>query len=159
MNDTLVIDFQGFKDSDNQFIIKELAGYDGYRLFHLLFQSPFSQDVLSQKLQESNKWNTNNYHCLKWDIGFTPYPMVIPVLHNNTLTYAALFVKGREKANWLRTFLDLPILELPEHPPLKKSKPLCIYHDKQHCMCALTNVINLYNTFCSEITSYKNKTI
>lgn len=144
MTKILVLDFQGFKDSQNEFIIKELAGFDGCKTFHIIFKPPFSFHTLSPKAQASAKWVIKNYHNLNWGVGCIPYHNLLNLLTTLTSSYDIVYMKGREKATFIQNLITSTVLELPEHPPLSMSQPQCVYHITNLCMCALTNVQQLY---------------
>lgn len=145
----LVVDIQGFKIENNEFIVKELAGYDGVKMCHYIFKPPYPLKLLSPDIEKQVTWLTRNHHCIKWNDGFTPLHMFGQIIQNLTSEADYVYIKGNEKANYIRHFISKPVLELAEQPTLKKSIPKCFYHSNKKCMCALTNVYYLYENFIS----------
>lgn len=145
----LVVDIQGFKIENNEFIVKELAAYDGVKMCHYIFKPPYPFELLSPDIEKQVTWLTRNHHCIKWDDGFTPLHTFVHIIQNLTSKADYVYVKGNEKANYIRHFISKPVLELGEQPTLKKSIPKCFYHSNKICMCALSNVYYLYENFIS----------
>lgn len=143
----LILDVQGFKVEKNKFIVKELAGFDGERICHYVFKPPFSFDMLPPELQREANWVTKNHHCIQWDIGFTPLHKFDSILEDLTSKAECIYVKGREKAEYVRRFSSKPIFEFEEQPRLEQSIPKCFYHSKSKCVCALSNVLYLHENF------------
>lgn len=141
----LIIDFQGFKIENNQFVVKELAAYDGYRVSHYVFEKPFDFKHLQRKYQKQSNWLSRHYHCIDWVAGDVPLSKLDGILQRLSNAESEIYVKGREKINYLRRFINKPLLELDEQPRLIKSTPMCFYHTKSNCVCSLSNVYYLYN--------------
>ncbi|CAH1170708.1 unnamed protein product [Phaedon cochleariae] len=144
---TLVLDVQCFKLEKNRFIVKELAGFDGIRICHYIFKAPFPFDHLSPDLQRQAHWLTENHHCIAWDAGFTPQHLFSKIITDLTNSYDIIYVKGLEKANYIRQFINKPVVEFDEQPTLRMSQPKCVNHSKTQCICALSNVFYLYENF------------
>lgn len=147
-NSCMILDVQGFKLENNKFIPKELAAYDGNRICHYIFKPPFGIGCLSPGTLKQTKWLMENHHCIDWSVGFTPlykFASIISDLTKNKTT--TIYVKGREKAEFLRKYSTQPITELEEKPTIKKSPPRCLYHlnNVNYCVCALSNVYFLYD--------------
>ena len=68
-----ILDIQGFKSSDNEFIVKELFILKETSSSSFLFKPPFDKDKLSAKAKRSNQYCTDNFHGLDWDSGEVPY--------------------------------------------------------------------------------------
>jgi hypothetical protein len=146
----LVVDIQGFKLEKNKFIPKELAAYDGKQFSHYIFNPPFSFNHLSKELKQQAEWLMKNHHCIDWNEGFTPHHQFKSILNRLTLNVDIIYVKGGEKKKYL-PLEKISIMEFEEQPALKPQKPMCFYHSKPECMCALTNVFQLYNNFIMNI--------
>lgn len=140
---------QGFRNLDNTFLIKELAAFDGNNIHHTIFQPPHPFQDLPHHLQKTNKWLTTHYHNLEWCDGDTPYKKFIPILQQIANVRDTIYVKGTEKCTFLKKIInDIPIIELPEKSRLQKDTPQCMFHKNGLLtMCAVTNVIFLYNNF------------
>lgn len=145
---SVVIDLQGFKIENNHFIVKEFAAYDGNKLSHFVFKPPFRMDRLPPHLQKQVVWLTENHHAIKWKDGFVPLHKFFDILHYITDKYDRVYVKGKEKAEYVKKLLlSKPVIELDEQPSLQQGEPNCLFHSKMFCMCALTNVFYLYDKF------------
>lgn len=143
----VVIDVQFFKTQEKQFTAKELAAYDGEHFAHYLFKPPFPFNQLQPHLQTQAQWLIRNHHSIPWEEGFVPAHLCGQILCHLVRDAINIFVKGREKANFVRNMTSRAVMELPEEPSLLRMKPSCVYHSSETCMCSLTNVFNLYNSY------------
>lgn len=146
----VVADIQGFKISDKNFSPKELAIYDGTKISHYIFRAPFPFDKLPAHLQSQATWLMHNHHCIHWNEGFTPV-FLFPKIITRVLRDAdAVYVKGKEKVEYLQKFTSKTIIECDQQPSLTIASPSCIYHLQSVCICALSNVYNLYQNHVME---------
>lgn len=143
----VILDFQGFKDEKNKFIPKELASYDGLQFSHFIFKKPYSLNLLSPDLHEQAVWLMKNYHHLNWNDGFTPLHHFAEILDKVTKNARFVYVKGYEKAEYIRKYCTKPIVELDEQPSIHPSTPKCVFHFKSPTHCALSNVFQMYDIF------------
>jgi len=143
----LVIDIQGFKVENNKFIPKELAAFDGFKICHYVFKPPFEIGYLPPELYKQAQWLTKNHHCILWNEGYTPVHKFSEIIKNLTEKVDNVYVKGKEKSDFIRKYSLKPVVELCEYPALQKEKPNCFYHSQIKCICALNNVYYLYNNF------------
>ena len=143
----LVVDVQGFKIENNKFIPKELAAYDGRKICHYVFKPPFDLNQLPPNLIKEANWLMTNHHCIPWFEGFTPLHKFCDIIKNLTEDIDNVYVKGKEKCEYIRKYSLKPVIELDENPPLQKSESSCFYHSQTTCICALTNVNFLYRHF------------
>lgn len=146
----LVVDVQGFMTSEKIFTPKELAVYNGTSTSHYLFKAPFSIDSLPKNLQQQASWLMQNHHCIDWDEGFTPVFLFPRILRRLIRGAEFIYVKGREKAMFLRRYTKIPIIEIEGHPALTPTQPACMSHLKSLCYCALSNVYHIYNHYVME---------
>lgn len=142
-----IIDVQGFKISEKEFIPKELAAFDGSKFTHFIFKPPYSFHHLPEPMKKQASWLIDHHHSINWDEGFTPIYQFKNIIIRLTKSADRIYVKGREKSNFLRKFTTKIITELDEHPAMQESEPKCFYHNKPKCICALSNVILLYEKF------------
>jgi hypothetical protein len=143
----LIIDFQGFKLESNRFIPKELAAYDGCKISHFIFKKPYSFNLLSTSLQKQVDWLINNHHCITWGSGYTPLHNFSNIIQDITKDANLIYVKGKEKAAYLKKYTSIPIIEIEGKPVLKQDVPRCFYHSKSPSVCALSNVFFIYDNF------------
>lgn len=143
----VVMDVQGFKIGNKSFYPKELAIYDGNAVSHFIFRPPFPFKTLPEDLQRQANWLMHNHHCVDWNDGFTPAFMLPKILQRLLRDADTVYVKGKEKAMYLQKFSEKTITELGEQPALRASTPSCMYHTDPICICALSNVYNMYQEF------------
>ncbi|CAG9762633.1 unnamed protein product [Ceutorhynchus assimilis] len=143
----LVLDVQGFTIENNKFIPKELAAYDGTKICHYIFRPPFDIQHLPPDLCKQANWLIHNHHCICWNEGYTPIYKFADIVKNLTGKVDNVYVKGKEKSEYIRKYSLKPVLEFEDKPALQKGQPECFYHLKSQCICALSNVFYLYNNF------------
>lgn len=141
----LILDVQGFKTSKNQFIPKELAVYDGTRFSHHVFKPPFPWHTLQPEFKKQATWLMFNHHCINWEEGFTPQHLFPHILKRVTRNADVVYIKGLEKANFIRKFISKPIEVFENQPALAPMEASCLYHSSSVCHCALTNVKFLFH--------------
>lgn len=146
----IVLDVQGFITADKRFTPKELATYDGATISHHVFKPPFPFDRLPSKFQQQAVWLMNNHHCIPWSEGFTPTHHFADILNRLLKNADFVYVKGREKAEFIRHYTNKPVIEIEEHPALTPTKAACMSHSKSVCYCALSNVYYLYRFYIME---------
>lgn len=143
----LIIDVQTFRTQNNKLIVKEFGAFDGSRVCHYVFKPPFAFDRLPVEYQKQANWLMAHHHAINWNDGFTHHFLFPQIINHITRDFKEVYVKGKEKADFVRTFVKIPVLELPETPALKQELGSCFYHMNEYCICALTNVYNLYDNF------------
>ena len=116
---SVVIDFEGFRVSNQPFLIKEISvrGLD----FHdtLLLKPPYASSLIPAKTQKVYNWLTKNLHGLTWNSGDYDYSFLfcffisLKIRFPNIVVYA----KGYEKCAYLRCFfihvINLETLNCP----------------------------------------------
>lgn len=103
-----VVDVQGFRRSSNIFIAKELAiipVQDNATPMVYNFQPPCPWSKLLAEEREVNTWLERNFHGIPWTSGTIPYTDLIRIMRSNLNNAWKIYVKGLEKANWLREIL------------------------------------------------------
>ena len=149
----IILDFQGFKDNCNQFVIKELAisSTDGAILQHWFVRSPFPYYTLDMKRRRECTWNTKHHHGISWADG----DITIQDLHLQLcpiLTDSIVYVKGLEKAGYLQEFFKCGhFMDLEDYPALKELQTTgvyCFHHKDKIYSCALNNVTKLVKYYC-----------
>lgn len=146
----LIVDVQGFQISDTTFSPKELAVYDGKASSHYVFRAPFHFYTLPSHLQQQANWLMNNHHCINWNEGFTPVFLFPKILQRIFRDADLVYVKGREKAKFIRSYTNKHVIEIEEQPALSPSRPSCMHHSKSPSYCALSNVYSLYKLYVME---------
>lgn len=151
----VVIDFQAFKDNCNEFIIKECAvvSIDGSFVEQWVVAPPYEFHCLKKEKRREAVWVKQNYHGLSWGDGGISYQAFQDELRLVCSGVNRVFVKGKEKSEFLKTLLKNHIVNLEEYntPRLKKLMfnsylPVlrCFHHCKHKSyICALTNADKL----------------
>lgn len=111
---SVIIDVQGFKGENNEFIPKEIAFLNSKNMWKVfILKPPYAFKKLSPKYQQQAIWLYNNHHGLSWNSGNdTPNNVAQYIINNNLLTQK-IYVKGLEKKNWLLKvfqFIDISLI-------------------------------------------------
>jgi hypothetical protein len=151
-----ILDFQGFKNVQNEFIVKELAivSTDGQFYELQLFQPPCDFNELPQHLQKQVVWLEKQYHGLYWGSGCKNYNSLKDVFRGIVID-GNVYVKGRDKKKFIENLLvdfqvnviNLEDLGCPNLNILKKQtnlkvmKPCCFNHSPKHCAYVNVHVL------------------
>lgn len=151
MTSDCVVDIQCFKINNEKgnirWAVKELGVYNGKISYHYVFKPPFPFKELPWELQKEAYWVVNFHHGIPWNDGYESLENLQEILKEATQTAGIIYVKGKQKAEFLRKYVDKPVVELLERPKLKPMVPECWHHKLQHCSCALANAYSLYNFY------------
>ncbi|XP_072756960.1 uncharacterized protein [Anoplolepis gracilipes] len=118
----IVIDIQGFRDVNDKFIPKEVAivSIDVPIVGHWIMMPPHPFGELSAKARRENNWLSQNYHGIEWFDGETNLKYFISHLREITRRVRYIYVRGNEKASYLRNILSRDINNLEDiSPPFK----------------------------------------
>lgn len=107
-----VIEFQGFKDGDNNFIIKELFIIHDLERESWLFKPPYDKNVFNRKTMKNIKWCKKNLHGFDWDDGTLSYEYLEVIIRYRCWDKPIVVTKGLEKAKFLEKILNRPVLDL-----------------------------------------------
>lgn len=161
------VDFQGFKDNSNRFIVKEFALITKNIKFHDIIKSP-AAITLDEGHQKQAKWLRENYHGIDWDSGNICLTELRKTIHP-LLTNKVVYLKGAEKVKWYQHIIgpnntNNQIINMESigctinlnetdirnkyfacnnHPYLKNKK-------NPKCHCAIENVLILNDWFFRE---------
>ena len=151
----IVIDIQGFRDSEGKFIPKEIAvvALDAAIIGHWITLPPCSFEELPESSRRENNWLSQNYHGIEWFDGEANPKFFVSQLRDITRWARCIFTRGHEKASYLRDLLSRNIYNLEADSPAYKYLPdvdeyghRCTHHGlranaKFHC--ALRNAHKL----------------
>ena len=158
--DIIIVDIQGFKDSENRFIVKELAIATGEYTQVFLIKPPYSFNYLTNEEKKQVSWIERN-RGIFWNEGFINYrgfkQVIVPYLENKNI-----LVKGLEKVDWIKKLssncnvVDVGDKGCPNFFKLhnnycKKGIFNCVNHNKQ---CALKNVISIKKWYYDNNINY-----
>lgn len=154
-----IVDVQGFKTDDNVFIVKEIAIQCNKHILVLLIGPPFPFKALTKTERNQVCWIERN-RKIYWHEGFIPYSSYKDYIIEYLKNKSRIFVKGYEKANWIREMLygaskidgninviNIEDFECPNLQSLHDKYQMCseiyncIYHSAH---CALRNVNCLF---------------
>ena len=149
-----IIDCQGYTDSLNKFIFKEvavLACEANAQPLVFLFKPPYPWIDIQQERKSCNYWLERNYHGLCWDSGHIPYEALQQTLEKALSGTPFIHVKGLQKKNWLSDVLPTKLIYNVENfncPALHKLPQIsdfnCSYYTGvNNYSCAAKNVINI----------------
>jgi len=140
-----VVDVQGFRANNNDFILKEICVMrDRDIMFHEVFLPPFEWHELSKEAQRTNNYCRRFVHGLRWDSGTIPYCQMEDVLTRVFNGHDLVYTKGSEKATFLRRFVHM--VDLDDMIGLRLSQ---MEYDGDHSSIALVN--------CNKIVNWLNK--
>jgi hypothetical protein len=143
-----ILDFQGFKNEQNKFVVKELAiiSTDG-NLYELqLFQPPCHFNELPDSVKKQVIWLEKQFHGLYWGSGHKHYNELEDVFRGVNLE-GKVYVKGTEKEAFVKellknfpvTVINIEDLGCPGLNILKKQmqkaplKPCSFNHNSKNC--------------------------
>lgn len=147
MNTKAIVDVQGFKTDDNQFILKEIALVCNDQIEVFSVKPPYPFRNLSSTERKQVNWIQRNRN-MYWNDGMIPYNSYVNFI-DNFLKNKTIYCKGLEKVNWIRNILQRDnvinledmgcpkLLSLYEEYRSSNDTYHCIYHPT---ICALKNV-------------------
>lgn len=97
-----VVDFHGFKDNHNRFVLKEFAVVGEYFQSQLIFDAPYSECFLNRKRWRSALWLSRHFHSMKWSDQGIPYDEEL--IRSLCSPFTVLYAKGTDKVEFMRQF-------------------------------------------------------
>ena len=153
----VVIDFEGFRYSDQPFVIKELSvrGRDYHDT--LLFKPPHDSSLLSTKAKKVYSWLSKNLHGLHWEAGVYDYSFLFCFYISLKIRFPniTVYAKGIEKCKYLQCFfphvIDLDQLHCPKASQLHQVPFfVCPNHNSQYLRdhCSREKVNLFFDWLC-----------
>lgn len=140
-----VIEFHGFKDNDNEFVVKELAIVSDNFQTQLVFKAPYDRCLLNEKMQRTTRWLTRSFHKIRWEYGGVPYDMEL--IRSLCKPFATLYTRGLEKVRFLEHFhpdvKNLSTLFVNSNLSVDNVKITCSEDDTSRCLIHEHNIDNL----------------
>lgn len=139
-----VVEFHGFKDNNNRFVVKEFAVVSKYFQTQMIFKQPYSESSLSKKMQNTARWLTKHFHFMKWnDEGLDFNDDIIRTVLS---VFSTVYTKGTEKVEFLRQFHDnVENIEGPSAQGGKLKVPCLLpQHNGHNGRCALRSAKAFY---------------
>lgn len=97
-----VVEFHGFKDNNNRFVVKELAVVGKSFQSHIVFQPPYCFNNLNSKMRRTARWLSRHFHHIKWDEDGIPYDEQI--ISSLCKPFSVIYTNGLEKVKFLEQF-------------------------------------------------------
>ncbi|XP_055372742.1 uncharacterized protein LOC129606435 [Condylostylus longicornis] len=165
----LIIDLQGFRGSENEFIPKEIAileenevssamgdDINNNAATKFIIKAPYDLKELPRDIRRQNLWLSKHFHGISWDRGTTELSNINEYLEEK-LKSRVVFCKGKEKFNWIirsmpeRSFflLDLENYGCPSIKVLRKQYGELTRCDDHKGVCSVENV-HLFADFIRE---------
>ena len=143
-----LVDLVGFKQSSNNYILKEFsfvpAEDDLVDPLVLLFKQPFPWRRLSERYQKINFWLKFHHHGLEWNSGKFPYQGIKNILYECLHSATKVLVDSEIKKEWLKRFgFEVENIFDYGYSTFKKPKQvsICLNHDATcKINCAFHNV-------------------
>ena len=141
-----VVEFHGFKDNYNRFIIKELAVVATNVKCQFVFRPPFSRRALNDSTQRTVRWLERHYHGIQWNENGIPYSdrFICELLG----PFVTVYTKGMEKAKYLRRYHPY-VQQIPDNivAEYNITHVQCTLdkHRRSDCRCALKSAVAYYN--------------
>lgn len=165
-----ILDFQGFKTNNRDYIIKELAFIStDNQVYELhLFQPPHSFSELSDDEKRQVIWLEKRFHGLYWSSGYNLYSEIKTIFKSCNIK-GTIYVKGLEKQKFIIQLLkdfsvnviNIEDLGCPSLSILKRQSQqlnrfsLCRFdHHVTYYNCAHVNVLLLLEWLKSEKTFF-----
>lgn len=155
----LIVDVQGFKTTDNEFIVKEIAYISRYSdslKKSYILKPPFPWTTLCARYRSVNLWTIRNYHGISWGSGTTPYNILQTEIDKDLSSADVVYVKGSEKVVWMKKrfplikkIIDLENLRCPSLQKLvdcNTDVEVCTGHgsvSNYNVNCSVRNIIVL----------------
>lgn len=111
MESIVIVEFQGFRDDNNKYIVKELYIISGGATEAWLFQPPYEVDTLSAERRKSNRWSSRHLHGFDWEEGSTPYEFLEWLIQDRCRDKTVV-TKGLEKTQFLESILKSSVFNL-----------------------------------------------
>lgn len=107
MGEEVLIDIQGFKDFNNNFILKEVYVHTVAENvnYHALIESPFQFHRLNKIEKRQINWLIKNYHGIRWDEGDIALTQFLDDM-KAVLEEKIIIFKGGEKLKWLQNIFE-----------------------------------------------------
>lgn len=144
-----VIDFQGFRNNADKFIIKELSIYDVSTgvVNYFVFKPPFPFRCLNRKTSKTNDWLSSKFHYISWYEGFTAYKELNNILHHYCQQYEVIYTPGSEKVQFFQRYAPGRVKNITVNPGFQSNfTGLCIgIQNPAHktANCALSNAFRV----------------
>lgn len=152
LDSDFIVDIQGLVDSDQHFLPKEVAitSVKDNLLGYWLIAPPSKFFELSRSAKITNNWLTLNHHGIEWYEGVVLQEELEDLLRDITKLAKYIFVRGKDKADYLEKVLSRDIVNLEYATPAFKNLPsvknICVHHiapTKERFCCAVKNIKKL----------------
>jgi hypothetical protein len=135
----IIIEFQGFCFSENNFVPKEICVLGENVQLHFIINSPKKFLQLNNKERCIVNWNEKNYHGLLWECGEIEWDECVRIIAEICADEAVFYVKGLEKAKFLRNTFGKNCIDVSSLgcPNIRDFRDCCEHHTIKRARCAL----------------------
>lgn len=102
MKNVAIVEFHGFQDEKDSYIIKELAIVGSFTNINLIFKSPHSRDKIPALLVQTNSWLERDFHKIRWEDGIIRFSFSL--MRNLLAPFDMVYTKGLQKKIFLSKF-------------------------------------------------------
>jgi hypothetical protein len=133
---TAIVEFHGFKDNNNRFILKELAIVSENFQCQIIFKTPFGFNRLNEKMRRTAQWVTRHVHHIKWNADGIDFNK--KMLRELVKPYKVIYTKGLEKVEYLKQFHnDVREIDWDKTDPGQVNCLLSQHRGNEDVKCAL----------------------
>lgn len=141
----VIVDFQWYRFNKNILVPKELATCDSdFKRSHFVFKPVTSFGVLTEENQRVARYVYSYHHGLKWEDGYVAAGDFDEIVKRLCMGADLVFVKGREKLEFLKSIIDTKIVDLVYADKIRRAEPGCGFHVGDEVVCALSVVERLF---------------
>lgn len=141
-----VVEFHGFKDNHNRFIVKELAVVSKYIKSQIVFTAPFSKSLLNSKMARTANWLSSSFHYIDWNEGGIPYDESL--ICSLCKPFDTIYTRGLEKIKFLQQFHS-NVKDITINSKYECCKNCCVipqHRNRSDVKCALVSATCFYNS-------------
>lgn len=152
-----VVEFHGFKDNHNRFIVKELAVVSKYIKSQIVFQAPFSKSLLNSKMTRTANWLSNSFHSIDWNDGDIPYDESL--ICSLCKPFDIIYTKGLEKVTFLQQFHS-NVKEITINSTRECCSNCCVlpqHRNNSNVKCALASATCFYKSLIKQLETFSRQ--
>lgn len=141
----VIVDFQWYRFNKYILVPKELATCDNeFKRSHFVFKPVTSFGALTEEDQRVARHVYKYHHGLKWEDGYVAAGQFDEIVKRLCMGADIVFVKGREKLEFLKSIIDKKIIDLVYAERIRKCESSCVFHVGDQVVCALSVVERLF---------------
>jgi hypothetical protein len=137
-----VIELQGYCTKEYGFVPKEVFLTSDTVQKYYVIKPIKSYKAFAPQDKKTIDWATRHYHFIPWSTGKIELAEFLVDINKVAEDFTAIFCKGYEKAAYLCSILNRPVIDLVYHgcPSIRKiDKSACSTHFKKEANCAVAS--------------------